>query len=64
MRFLDIQHPFFIPLWRRLAFTGVCLGWSIFEFIYASPFFGILFGAAGLYCAHQFFVVFNPKDPE
>lgn len=64
MKLLDIQHPFFRPLWRRVAVTAICLLWALFELATGSPFFGILFGAAGLYCAYQFFVVFHPKDPD
>ncbi|MDD7971899.1 hypothetical protein [Roseinatronobacter alkalisoli] len=64
MKFLDVQHPFFRPLWRRVAVVTLCLGWAVFEIVTGSPFFAILFGAAGLYCAHQFFIAFDPKDPE
>ena len=64
MRFIDVQHPFFRPLWRRVAVVAVSLGWGIYEFATGSPFFGILFGAVGVYCAHQFFVAFDPRDNE
>lgn len=60
MKFLDVQHPFFRPLWRRVAVVAVCLGWAVFEIVTGSPFFAILFGSVGLYCAYQFFIVFNP----
>lgn len=64
MKFLDVQHPFFRPLWRRVAVVAVCLGWAVFEIVTGSPFFAILFGSVGLYCAYQFFIVFNPSDPK
>jgi len=64
MKLLDVQHPFFRPMWRRVVITALCLGWAAFEFITASPFFGALFGAIGVYCAYQFFFAFAPKDPE
>lgn len=60
MSFFDVQHPFFKPLWRRVAVTVVCLGWAVVEFASGAPFWGILFGAAGLWCAHQFFFAFDP----
>lgn len=63
-KFLDVQHPFFIPLWRRVAVVGLTLGWAMFELISGSPFWAILFGAVGVYCAHQFFIAFDPKDPD
>lgn len=64
MKLLDVQHPFFRPLWRRIVITVLCLGWAVFEFVTASPFFGVLFGAIGLYCVYQFFFAFDPKEPQ
>lgn len=64
MRLFDVQLPFFRPLWIRVLVTLVCLGWSAVEFAGGTPFWGILFGAAGVYCAWQFFVVFAPRGPD
>ncbi len=66
MKFLDVQHPFFRPLWRRVAVVAVCLGWAVVEFVHDAPFWGMLFGALGLYCGWQFFVAFDPppEDPK
>lgn len=63
MKFLDVQHPFFIPLWRRIAVVAICLGWAGFELVAGSVFWALLFGALGLYCAHQFFIAFDPQQP-
>ncbi len=64
MKLFDLQVPFFKPLWIRIAVTAFCFGWTVFELVSGSPFWAILFGAMGVYCAHQFFVAFDPKDPE
>lgn len=64
MKFLDVQHPFFRPLWRRLALVVFCMGLFLFEIVLGNPFFGVLIGAVGLYCVHQFFIAFDPTDPE
>ena len=64
MKFLDVQHPFFIPLWRRVVVVVLLLGWATVELIAGHPFWAILFGSSGIYCAHQFFIAFDPKDPE
>ena len=61
MKLLDVQHPFFKPLWLRVVIFGFCLAWAIFEFATGAPFWGVLFGAIGVYCGWQFFVVFDPK---
>ena len=63
MKLFDVQHPFFTPLWRRIAVVVLCLGWAAVEFFSGNAFWGVLFGAIGLYCAHQFFIAFNPVDP-
>lgn len=64
MKFLDVQLAFFRPLWRRIAVVAVSLGWAAVEFASGAAFWGVLFGAVGLYCAHQFFVAFDPPDDE
>jgi hypothetical protein len=64
MRLFDVQHPFFRPLWRRVAVVAICLGWAVFELLGGAVFWAILFGAAGLYCAHQFFLAFDPPDDQ
>ncbi|MCC7321649.1 MAG: hypothetical protein IT542_11815 [Rubellimicrobium sp.] len=62
MKLLDVQHPFFVPLWRRVAVVALCLGWALVEFLQGSAFWGMLFGAVGVYCIHQFFVAFDPPQ--
>ena len=63
-RLFDLDHPFFIPLWRRVMIVVACLGWALFEFLAASPFWGMLFGAIGLYAGWHFFFNFNPRTPD
>lgn len=63
-KLFDIQVPFFIPLHRRVLTVVPCLGWACVELANGAVFWAAVFGAAGLYCAHQFFVAFNPKLPD
>ena len=66
-KFLDVQTPFFRPLWRRVLVTALCLGWAVIELASGAVFWAILFGAAGIHLAWQFFMVFDPpskKDDE
>lgn len=60
----DLQVPFFIPLWRRVVTVAVALGWAGLELVTGSVFWAILFGAMGAWAAWQFFVVWNPKEPD
>ncbi len=58
--YFDVQSPVFRPLWLRGAIVALCLGWALFELAGGNVFWAILFGAAGIYLFHQFFVVFDP----
>ncbi|MGY6549150.1 MAG: hypothetical protein ACXIU7_09100 [Roseinatronobacter sp.] len=60
MRYLEVRHPFFRPLWRRLLVTGICALWSGVEFLIGSPFFGVLTGALALFCLYALFWRFDP----
>ena len=57
----NVRHPMFNPLWRRILVVALCAGWTVFEFVNGSAFFGLLFGAAGAWCAHQFFIAWEPQ---
>ena len=59
-KFLDPDHPMLRPLWARLLIVAVCLGWAAFEFVDGSPFWGMIFGALGVYAGYVFF--FAPRD--
>jgi hypothetical protein len=64
MKLFDLQQPFYKPLWIRILITAACLGWALVELSANNVFWAILFGSVGVYCAHQFFIAFDPKDPE
>lgn len=53
-RFLDPAHPFFRPLWVRVAVVAFALGWAAVELYNGSPGWATLFGAAGLYALWVF----------
>lgn len=61
---LDFDHPFFRPLWRRIAIVAACATWGGFEILMASVGWGIFFlGVAGL-CFWGFFIRFKPLEPD
>jgi hypothetical protein len=64
MRLFDLQHPWFIPLWRRVFVTAFCAFWMVVELLAGGPFWVILFGGLTALCIHQFFVAFNPREPD
>ena len=58
----DYEHPFFRPLWRRVAVVAVCVVWAILEFATGEPFWGtIAFGFAA-YGIWQFFLIYKPAS--
>lgn len=59
---IDLRHPFFRPLWRRVAVVVVCLAWGAFEFATGSVFWGTVFAGVGVVCAWQFFTDFDPDN--
>ena len=52
----DMDHPFFRPLWIRIAVVAVCLGWALVELMGGSPGWAMIFGALGAYAGWNFFV--------
>lgn len=57
----DHEHPFFRPLWRRIAIIAVCAGWSIFEFVNESQMWGMIAAAFTAYAVWQFLYLY--KEP-
>jgi hypothetical protein len=49
MKFLDPNHPFFAPVWRRWATAIVPLAWGALELAWGNPGWAILFLGAGAY---------------
>jgi len=60
--FFDLQVPFFVPLWRRIAIVTLSLCWAVFEFATGAPFWGIVFGGMGVLAAWQLLFSGWPDD--
>ncbi len=62
MSLFNLRHPFFRPLWRRIAVVAVCAGWGFFELSMGNAFWVVLFwGLAGV-CAYEFFVIYDEAN--
>jgi hypothetical protein len=62
-RLRDYEHPFFRPLWRRIAIVVVCAAWAVLEFATGGGFWGMIaIGFTG-YAAWQFLYLYKPVDP-
>lgn len=62
MSLFDFNDPFFKPLWLRMAVVGVPATWGVFEILYRSPGWGLLFLAFAAMGFHGLFLKFNPRD--
>ncbi|WP_116596904.1 hypothetical protein [Primorskyibacter marinus] len=62
MKFFDLRIPFFLPLWRRVVTVVLTGGWAAFELANGNPGWAVIFGAAGAFCAYEFFIVFDPEN--
>jgi hypothetical protein len=62
MKFIDQSHPFYKPLWRRLAIVAVVAGWAAFEGLYTrEPFWMTI--AIGVFAISVWtFLVNWPRD--
>ena len=56
----DYEHPFFRPLWRRVAIVAVCLAWSGLEFANGSSGWGMAALGFAAYGVWQFFYLYSP----
>ncbi len=56
----DSEHPFFRPLWLRIAIVALCLFWAGIEFATDTPFWGMIALGAAAYGVWQFFYVYKP----
>ncbi|WP_410216683.1 hypothetical protein [Paracoccus sp. (in: a-proteobacteria)] len=57
---VDPNSPFFRPLWVRVLCVLLPLVWAGVELASGSPFWAILFGAAGIYLGLALFVWRRP----
>ncbi|EXL03204.1 hypothetical protein [Aquamicrobium defluvii] len=60
MKILDAAHPFYRPLWRRIAIVALSFAWAAFELSNGETIWAMVFGAIGLYCGWALLVAYKP----
>ena len=60
---IDLQLPFFQPLWRRIGVVAACVLWTGLELWGDNQIWAMLALCLSLYAAHQFFIAFDPQEP-
>ncbi|AWI82742.1 hypothetical protein CEW88_03095 [Alloyangia pacifica] len=58
----DFSHPFFRPLWLRVAITLVCLGWGLLETQIGSPGWAVVFLGLGAICGYKLLLTYEPPS--
>ena len=61
MKLCDFNHPFFAPVWRRVAIVAACFAWAGFENSQGEPVWAMLFFVIGAYCLYGFFLDKNTR---
>ena len=56
----DHEHPFFRPLWRRIAIVAVCLVWAALEYAGGSTGWSLAALGVAAYGVWQFFYLYRP----
>lgn len=59
-KFIDPDHPFYRPLWRRLLIVGSCALWTAIEFWNGATTWGMIFLAVTAYTSATLIVFFKP----
>lgn len=60
----DTNHPYFRPLWRRVAIVGFCGAWTFVEWRYGEQIWMIMILTLTVWLAWAFFLAFEPRDSE
>lgn len=57
------DHPFYRPLWRRVAICVVTIAWAVFEFAWSGDgFWQMIAGATAAYCVWAFLIAYKPTE--
>lgn len=64
MKFLDPQHPFFKPLWRRILTVVAPVAWGLVEFSNGEAGWAIVFIGAAAYAGYELFLAPQPAPGE
>ena len=62
MKIIDQSHPFYKPLWRRVAIVAVVAGWAGFEVFYTREPFWMTIAAGVLVISLWTFLLSWPKN--
>jgi len=56
-KLIDLEHPFFKPVWVRIAVVAVCVLWGLFELSQGNGLWAVVFIGMGAICGYRFSVI-------
>lgn len=63
-KFLDLENPFFAPLWIRIAVVAVMTIWGLFELSQGAILWAIIFLGFAAICAWRFATIDYSSKPD
>ncbi|SHM25392.1 hypothetical protein [Roseibium suaedae] len=60
----NTYHPFFRPLWRRVALVAVCAGWAGFEAYMGNGTWAMIVAGISAYAAWAYLIDWKEPDQE
>lgn len=60
----DTNHPFFVPLWRRVATVAFCAAWAVLEWLYGETVWMAVSLVLAVWLGWAFFVAFEPREKD
>ncbi|UIJ73139.1 DUF3329 domain-containing protein [Aurantimonas sp. HBX-1] len=59
----EAQHPFYRPLWVRIAIVSAVIGWSALEWANGETIWGVLTAGIAAWGIWMFFITYDPDAP-
>ena len=59
----DRDHPFFRPLWRRIAIVLVCVAWTVWENFYGDQLWFTMAAGMTIYGAYVYLWAYRAPPP-
>ncbi len=64
LKIFDFNHPFFKPLWIRIAVVAFSAAWGTFELVMGAQIWGYFFLGMAALSFYGLFITFEPREPE
>ena len=63
-KLIDLDDPFFAPIWIRVAIVIITAAWALFELSQGAIMWAVIFiGISGI-CAWRFYTIDYRSDPQ